>query len=241
MKDECPKLNWYFYRPKEGCDDKFICQYMRLDYLIQLLETRQYYVKRRRTFEDANESLKNYKLAFAYSTVGNNSAKQPETGERLIPYTDITNCPTACWSKHERESYLMWKSYATEIGACIRTTVHSFIASLQIDLDIVKSENKVLCGSMNYDYYKQSTIEENQLFDKDIVYADENEFRFYFLLNSDSEKKNKGIYVPVDINVMISEILLSPFICKDAANKIARMLKCAYNINVKPSNIKLCL
>lgn len=243
MKDECnTKLNWYYYQPKEGCDDKFICQYMRLDYLIQLLETKKYYVKRRRTFEDANESYKNYKLAFAYNPVGNNCAQQPKMEERLIPYTDIIHCPTACWSKHKRESYLMWKSYATEIGACIRTTVHNFIASLQIDLDITNNMNKVLCGSMNYDYFKPSTNEEDQLFDKDIVYADENEYRFYFLFASDSEKKkdeNKGIYVSVDTNIMIDEILLSPFICKEAANKIARMIKCAYNIDVKLSNIKL--
>lgn len=245
MKDEYnPQLNGYYYLNKEGCNDKVICQYMRLDYLIQLLETKKYYVKRRRTFEDANESYKNYKLAFAFSTVGRNCAQQSKTEERLIPYSDIIYCPTACWSKHKRESYLMWKSYATEIGACIRTTVHHFIASLQIDLDPVRSENKVLCGSMNYDYFKPSTIEVDQLFDKDIVYADENEFRFYFHLASDSKKKkdeNNGVYVPVDTNVMIDEILLSPFICKDAADRIARMINYAYNIKVKQSNVKLKL
>jgi hypothetical protein len=236
------KMNWYYYRPDEGCDDKFICQYMRLDYLIRLLEEKQYYVKRRRTFEDANECYKNNKLMFAPWPVGNNCTSQSQSKERWIPYTDIIHCPTSCWSKHERESYLMWKSYATEIGACIRTTVHNFIASLQIDLDIVNSENRVLCGSMNYDYFKPSTIEDNQLFDKDIVYADENEFRFYFLLASDTEKKNdekKGIDVPVDTKIMIDEILLSPFICKEAANRIMRMIKCTYDIDVRLSNIKI--
>ncbi len=242
MEKQCLKLNWYYYRPEDSCDDKFICQYMRLDYLIRLLEKKQYYVKRRRTFEDANESYKNNKLAFALRSVGNNCIQQPEVKERLIPYTDIIHCPTSCWSMHEHESFLMWKSYATEIGACIRTTVHNFIASLQIDLDIVKSENKVLCGSMNYEYFKPSATEDNQLFDKDIVYTDENEFRFYFLLASDSEKMKdeiKGIDVPVDTKVMIDEILLSPFICKEAANKIARMINCAYDIDVKLSNIKI--
>ena len=243
MEKQCPKLNWYYYRPDEGCDDKFICQYMRLDYLIQLLEKKQYYVKRRRTFKDAYESYENNKLAFAPWPVGNNCTPQPkELQERLIPYTDIMHCPTACWSKHERESYLMWKSYATEIGACVRTTVHNFIASLQIDLNIIENENKVLCGSMKYDYFRPSTIEGDQLFDKDIVYADENEFRFYFLLASDAEKKieeNKGIYIPVDTKVMIDEILLSPFICKEAGDKIARMIKCAYDIDVKLSNINI--
>ena len=244
MEKQCPKLNWYYYRPDEGCDDKFICQYMRLDYLIRLLEKKQYYVKRRRTFEDANESYINNKLSFAIRHVGNNYTPQPKAEERWIPYTDIIHCPTSCWSKHKRESYLMWQSYATEIGVCIRTTVHNFIASLQIDLDITRSENKVLCGSMNYNHFKLSTIESNQLFDKDMVYADENEFRFYFLLASDFEKEKdekKGIDIPVDTKVMIDEIILSPFICKEAGDKIAQMIKCAYDIDVKRSNIELRL
>ena len=49
----------------------------------------------------------------------------------------------------------------------------------------------------------------------------------FFHLASDSKKKkdeNNGVYVPVDTNVMIDEILLSPFICKDAADRIARMI-----------------
>ncbi len=233
------KLNWYYYRPIEGSEDRTICQYMRLDYLIQLLETGKYYVKRRREFEDANESYKNIRYAFAPSAVGNNVGFQP-TQKRLIQYTDIVNCPTSCWSKRVHESYLMWKSYATEIGACIITTVHNFIASLQIDLDIASEDNLVLCGSIDYNNFRPSTNEEKQLFEKDIVYSDEDEFRFYFLLASDSNKKN-GVYIPVNTEVMIGEILLSPFICKDAADKLAKMIKCAYDIEVKQSNIRLKL
>lgn len=241
MKKEANKLNWYYYRPEEGCEDRIICQYMRLDYLIQLLETGNYYVKRRRLFEDANESYNDIKYAFTPRAVGNNVGIQP-IQERLIQYTDIVNCPTSCWSKRRCESYLMWKSYATEIGACIRTTIHNLIASLQIDLDYSNQDNLVLCGSMNYNNFKPSTNEEKQLFDKDIVYSDEDEFRFYFLLASGSEMKhNNGISIPVDTKVMIDEILLSPFICKDAADKLAQMIRCTYNLEVKQSKIRLKL
>ena len=86
-----------------------------------------------------------------------------------------------------------------------------------------------------------STIEDSQLFVKDVVYENEKEYRFYFLLTTDSciKAEEKGIYIPVDINVMIGEILLSPFICKEVADKIARMIKSDYDIDVKQSSIKV--
>ena len=134
----------------------------------------------------------------------------------------------------------MWKSYATEMGARIKTTVHNLVASLEINFE-KEGENKVVCGSMNYKKFHPSFDELSQLFDKDIVYADEDEFRFYFQLSDDTDKKkSRFCLIPVDINVMIDEILLSPFICKDAATKVARMIKCCYGIdNVEQSNIKL--
>lgn len=94
---------------------------------------------------------------------------------------------------------------------------------------------------MNYKEFHPSCDELKQLFDKDKVYTDENEFRFYFQLADDTDKKNTNYrLIPVNTTVMIDEILLSPFICKDAANKLARMIKCCYGIeNVKQSNIKL--
>lgn len=242
MEDIAKRLNGYYYRLEDGNNDKSICQYMRLDYLIQFLETGNYFVKRRKNFQDANEAYENKKLAFGYSAVGEQNSLLSPVQERLIPYMNIVNCPTSCWSMNSYESFLMWKSYSTEMGACIKTTIHNFISSIKIDLSINNRDNKVLCGSMSYlNKIMPSTIEEDQLFNKDIVYAEEKEFRFYFILKSDKDKDTNGIHIPVDANVMIDEVLLSPFICKDAADKLARMLKCAYNIEVKQSNIKIKL
>ncbi len=242
LKSKLKKLNWYYYRQKDGCGDRPICQYMRLDYLIRLLETKEYYVKRREHFEDANEGYSNRQIAFGFNAVGANSKPQPKYEERLVPYKDIVSCPTSCWSMCEHESFLMWKCYATEIGACIRTSVHNFIASLEIDLDKTGMINKVLCGSMDYkENLIHSTDEEQQLFEKDCVYADEKEFRFYFLLNADLSKESKAVYIPVNTEVMITEVQLSPFINREAARKIARMMKCSYNIDVKQSKIKFKL
>lgn len=238
MNNKKQKLNWYCYRNCDGKEDREICQYMRLDYLIQLLETRKYYVSRRRVFPDLNESYQNKEMNFPMNVAhGDDSYSQKD---RPIPYVDIIHCPTSCWTLKTSESYLMWKSYATEIGVCIKSTVHNLIASLELDLAI-DGKDTVVCGSMLYENICPTYNEEKQLFSKDIVYSDENEFRFYFYLSDDNTKRTTNFcLIPVDPNVMIDKIILSPFICKDASEKIARMIKCSYGIDsVKPSNIKL--
>lgn len=238
MNEVASKLNGYYFLDKDGKEDRTICQYMRLDYLIQLLETQKYYVKRRKYFDDLNERYQNTKLAFAPVLVRNNDVSNVDSPKRKIPYMKIVNCPTSCWTMCERESFLMWKSYATEMGACIRTSVHRFIDSLLPDFSL-NSTNRIVAGSMIYDKVKPSFDEIHQLFDKDYVYADEQEFRFYFYLADDDGKETRGICLPVNTSGMIEEILLSPFINKEAADSLAQMIENAYHINVNPSSIKL--
>lgn len=150
------------------------------------------------------------------------------------------DCPISCWTKTERESYLMWKSYAGETGVRIKSSIHNLIASLQLDLE-KDGADKLYCGSMHYcENLLPSNDEEKQMFSKDEVYKDEDEIRFYFILSDDSNRKNTTHrLIPIDPNVMIDEIRLSPFLCKEAADKLARMIKCSYGFeNVKQSIIK---
>lgn len=241
MKEKKNRLNWYYYLPEDGPQDRQICQYMQLDYLIQMLETHKYHVSRRRVFDDANESYENAKLAFPIAPAKDNGLPKQELVERTIPYFDIIHCPTSCWTKNTEEQYFMWKMYATEIGVCVKSTVHNLIASLNLNLD-KDGENRVICGSMNYkEKIIPSTNERSQLFDKDKAYANEDEFRFYFHLNDDTNKKTTNhILIPIDTKTLMDEIILSPFICKEAADKLARMIICSYGINVvKQSKINI--
>ena len=239
MKDG--KLNWYYYHPNDGPADRVICQYMRLDYLIQFLETNKLYAKRRRENNDANEGYyKNY-LEFGSTIADKSGVTNTERPKRNLTYKEIVDCPISCWTKTERESYLMWKSYAGNTGVRIKSSIHNLIASLQLDLR-EKGVDKVYCGSMNYcQNLLPSNDEEKQFFSKDEVYADEDEFRFYFVLSDDTNRKcTNHRLIPINPKVMINEILLSPFLCKDAANKLARMIKCSYGYdNVKQSKIKI--
>lgn len=235
------KMNWYYYHPNDGPADKVICQYMRLDYLIQLLETNKLYAKRRRENNDANEGYYKQYLEFGISIADNNGESHSESQKRNLTYKDIVDCPISCWTKTERESYLMWKSYAGEIGVRIKSSIHNLIASLQLDLE-KDGNDKIYCGSMNYcQNLLPSNDEEKQFFSKDDVYTEEDEFRFYFILSDDSNRKSTTHrLIPIDPNVMIDEILLSPFLCKEAANKLIRMIKCSYGFeNFEQSKIKI--
>lgn len=237
------KLNWYYYHLNDGPADRIICQYMRLDYLLQLLETHKLYAKRRRENNDTNEGYYKKYLEFGLSVAGDSIELQIEKSKRNLSYKNIVDCPISCWTKTERESYLMWKSYAGETGVRIKSSIHNFIASLQLDLR-KEGVDKVYYGSMSYcKDLLPSDDEEHQMFSKDEVYADEDELRFYFKLSDDSNKKGATHrLIPVEPKVMIDEILLSPFLCKEAANKLVRTIKCSYGFeNVIQSKIKIKL
>lgn len=234
------KLNCYYYHPNDGPADKVICQYIRLDYLLQLLGTRKLYAKRRRENSDSNEGYYKQYLEFGVSIADKDILSNPESQERNLTYKDIVYCPISCWTKNERESYLMWKSYAGETGVRIKSSIHNLIASLQLDLG-KDGADKVYCGSMNYcENLLPSNDEEKQMFNKDKVYIEEDEFRFYFILSDDFNKKSTTHrFIPIDPTVMIDEILLSPFLCKEAADKLTQMIKCSYGFeNVEQSKIK---
>lgn len=94
---------------------------------------------------------------------------------------------------------------------------------------------------MIYEDFMPSTVEEKQLFGKDIAYADEREFRFYFNLPDDScKKETKAIFIPILPDVLVDEVVVSPFVHPEASKKIVSFLKCCYNLNnVSPSKIKI--
>lgn len=234
------KKNGYWYADDNIVENIDIYQYMRLDYLINLLETNKYYVKKRKTFIDANESENDIRLAFDLipSIVGSNSKPNPHP-ERFIPYTEILECPTSCWTKTKEESFLMWKVYANEIGVRIKSSTGKILNSINLDTSI-NSNNRLICGSMKYVEHPRSFYETGQLFNKSKEYFDENEFRFYFDFKEIIKKNKDFVEIPIHTKSMIDEIIISPFICKIASDKIKRIISESYGINnVKQSKIKL--
>lgn len=236
MKEK--KLTWYSFREKDGDSDRVIYKYMELEHLLYLLETKRFYVKRRRENEDPNESYTNVKLSFGMTAVGENIPPQPKTDFRMVPYSEIVSLPTSCWTLDSDEKNSMWKEYAPRFGVRVKSSVHNLIASLDIETS-EESHNRIICGSMMYEDFFPSTDEERQLFLKDCSYWGEKEFRFYFNLPDDTKKENPAILIPIDPAVLIDEVVISPIVTEIAAKKIAGFLHCCYDIKAFPSNTKI--
>lgn len=216
-------------------DDLIIYQYMDLDYIIRLLDTKMYYVKPKCNFSDKNEcTLPITKNAFKIFPADYEPTKK-EIGNGM---SDIWNeykkyrfLNTACWTSQE-ESYLMWKEYTSKIGCFIKTSVGSFINSLQTD------EYEVWCGKIKYNDYANRKDLNDLIFSKSRIYESEREIRFIFIDNCSQDRQEiiqknpRPININVDINTMIKEIVLSPLIEKRTANIIARTLSCKYNVRV---------
>lgn len=233
------KRNWALHLINGIEEDTPIKQYMDLDYLLQMLETNQYYVSRKYTFEDALEGDFPTNRVFPVTAVGENIPPQPKQ--------DIDVClnvwksiqknrivPTSCWTHNMEDRMVMWKNYTPKFGACIKSTVNKVVASIE------NNDYDIWCGKITYDgYYAQKELVAN-LFSKTKAYSEEEECRFYFF---EYKQPNYTLpYIKIDINpsVMIDEIILSPFIDSRAAKKLAKFITAYYRIdNVKQSKIKI--
>jgi hypothetical protein len=240
----------YFFIPEDETgkfneEDMYIYQYMRLDYLFNLLETKKYYAKKRCTFEDANESKFNLKDYFASRFIEKLSEKekivreQTQENDSYLTFKEAKEIPVSCWTKKNEESYMMWKVYANEMGVRIKSSVLSFIDSIKLDHHL-ESENQIICGNVRYEHTLYKNEVTGVLFDKYKHYSDEEEFRFYLNFNEIINNDKEFILFDVDIEIMVHEIMFSPFISEEAAKVFTEIIKERYKItNVKQSNIKL--
>lgn len=224
----------------DGVDgNQEILQYMDLDYIIRLLETRSYYVKQKHNFLDKHESRLPLKAMFSLQPVEPGGYKGKSTDiteslERIRKFTESGSILTACWTERRGESALMWKNFTSKMGGCIKSTINHFVASFSND------DYDICCGRMSYTgiYPGQDFME--CLFTKDTAFKEEKEIRFYFYpTNNDMMSISKGVDMPIFPNVMIDEIILSPYINNKAKELIMQIINEKYDIKVKTSKIEL--
>lgn len=232
-------IELYYY--KKGWEGKEIpiYQYMDLDYLFCLLENNVYFVNPKCHFEDKRESALPIKSLFGFNSFGVQLNKEEiqrksnEVSDKIKKYSDSAYWSTSCWTKDDTESLLMWKNYTTKMGVRIKSNINNFVASINTD------EFKILCGHIAYDGYTLKSFEEC-LFSKEKYYKDEREVRFYFMPNDDRNYSHKGMDIPIDPKTLIEEIVLSPYIKRSAAEKIAEVIRTEYGINnIHPSKIEI--
>lgn len=229
-----------YYRLMDGVDSNTeIQQYMDLDYIFRLLETRSYFVKQKQDFPDKHESRLPLKAMFCLQYVEPDSYKGKPTDiteslERIRKFTESGRMLTACWTERRGEGALMWKNFTTKIGGCIKSTINNFVASFAND------DYDICCGRMSYTgiYAGQDFVE--SLFTKDKAFEEEKEIRYYFTPKKDISN-SKGISIPILPDVMIDEIILSPYIESKAQDILKQIISEKYDINVTSSKIELKL
>ena len=229
-----------YYQLMDGVDaNTEIRQYMDLDYIFRLLETRSYFVKQKQDFLDKHESRLPLKAMFSLQYVEPGSYKGKSTDitesiERIRKFTEIGRMLTACWTERRGESALMWKNFTTKMGGCIKSTINNFVASFAND------DYDICCGRMSYTgiYPRQNLIE--CLFTKDKAFEEEKEIRYYFTPKKDIST-SKGISIPILPDVMIDEIILSPYIESKARDILKQIISEKYDIKVTFSKIELKL
>ena len=132
----------------------------------------------------------------------------------------------SCWTESDRESSLMWKVYAGSEGVAIRTTFQCLMKSMPSVTDWPIKAGKV--QYVNYEQREISRFGWTPLFHKRAEYREEEEVRLMlpgppcqgeltdehlerwdFHLDQDVAEQ-RGRYVPVNLEVLLSEVVLPP-------------------------------
>ena len=117
----------------------------------------------------------------------------------------------------------MWKAYNASIR--IKTTVKKVQDSISDD-----SVNMVLCDAIKYKSEQPFYNVTDAMFCKNKAYHNEKEFRFYF----DGVKDN---YCTIKADGLIDNVMISPFISREAKFLLEYVRNEFPNINITESSI----
>lgn len=143
------------------------------------------------------------------------AAKKAETANQIQSFRKKFICVSS-WYASQHESYAMWKLYAAE-GVCVNTTEQNLLTALK--------RGDVYLRNVEYD--KKPDLEPSYLapfFKKLPAYRYESEVRVVVNLfekyGHDQKTweepefkdllRNSGIFVPVNVGMMISSVIVSP-------------------------------
>lgn len=113
-----------------------------------------------------------------------------------------------CWHLNEYESAAMWKLYSySNGGIAIQSTFESLKSS-------IVDEKIIFIGLVNYLDYQNDFINDGNIFipffTKRKSFIHERELRVLFSSLKD-EIKNGGVFVEVDLKIMIDKVYISPY------------------------------
>lgn len=216
------------YIGKDVSLDTDIYRYVKLEHLIDLLETNSLHISNRKSFTDKREVGKKQNLINLFRfTPCYATEKEKEYCTNLSQQIEEShNLCISCWTydqllknsnRESIENYLMWKSYSyNNIGVRIKTTIKDLLCSIQ-DLDRTIIANKVIYKKETADYSIVDSI-----FTKTEHYRYEDEFRVCVLSTNDY------IRIPIKLESMLYEITISPFIPTRFYNVLKEFLESKY-------------
>lgn len=131
-----------------------------------------------------------------------------------------------CFHKNECESAFMWKLYAENKGVAIKTTEERIRESLG------ENKKRIVIKPVDYmDYKKTNLLEEKKstpcyqwAFCKRASFKSEEEVRCLFFDENNVYNGKTGILFPVDLNILIDEIYVSPYAPQYLRDDIERVV-----------------
>lgn len=168
-----------------------ISRYMSFDVFLQLLEGKLF-VPRKMIFLDSREcGLISMKNQFSLNVVSENgkesmkyiTSKQKKIDKYIENLKQSQYLLTSCWTLDDGDNYLMWESYASDIGVCVCTTIGDLINAIEFE----KDGYLPICSQMAYGNVSIPMDFLESVFTKDKYYYSENEVRLYFIPKSVSD------------------------------------------------------
>lgn len=235
--DECAHLleetvvryHWQKLEYEEPLPDDILWRYMDLSKFISIISRNDLFFASASTFEDIFEGAKGildkksdwdeFYLDFFKKAIltapGQDISKLTmekikTDSERLLNELNAigksarNNTYISCWHMNDCESEAMWKMYSKDVtnAIAIQTTAEHLY-------DALYSDPSIDIGKVKYiDYEKQFTSVNGAFWYKRKSFAYEKEVRAIIRRH---DIKEKGIYVPVNIDKLIDKIYVSPY------------------------------
>lgn len=222
-----------------------IYHYLKLEYLLQILDKQKIRFSNRKSFSDQSEKgkksdIKNsIRLSPHFSDEKDKKDYKEYEKQRDANIADSYKTCISCWTYdiHQltnsnqivTEDFFMWKAYAANgVGARIETTIEDLLSSFQeLPCDILVSK-------VSYKKETPTYSVDEAVFTKPIFYDKEQELRICALSPKES------LFLRIDTSKLIHSVLLSPFISKEYAKFIVKSIEDKYPIlkgKIKKSNI----
>lgn len=198
--------------------DETLWKYLRLDRFLSLIDDRKFYFASANQFEDAFEGAVSVEAGGCPATDRNSSNLRSEDAFRQLKRLTKINC----WHRATFESDAMWKLYASERkGIAICTTPDRMRAAFKpFRLEPQYGVEDMWAGPVNYIDLTAGRIKQTgmlaRFFIKHRAFEWEREFRLAISVRGAEEfgvqVPEQGIYVEVDLNVLVERIVVGPTI-----------------------------